>query len=246
MTTIRDVASKAEVSIATVSRVVNGNRPVHPDIRERVLKAIEELDYRPNYLARGLRQRNTSMIGLIIPDNSNPFYAELARAIEDAGFAAGYIVILCNSDLSEEKQQAYIDVLLSHKVDGMILVNIESPVPKALGRILAEHIPVVLTNIEGPASTRFLAGARMTDVICWVPQAGLIGVGLALISYASQVQLALFVDQAIVADPERLMALTRHAFDELEGDTEAWLNEHRRDRQRDHQDENPREQQRLA
>jgi len=96
MTTIRDVANKAEVSIATVSRVVNGNRPVHPDIRERVLKAIEELDYRPNYLARGLRQRNTSMIGLIIPDNSNPFYAELARAIEDAGFAAGYSVILCN------------------------------------------------------------------------------------------------------------------------------------------------------
>ena len=80
MTTIRDVASKAEVSIATVSRVVNGNRPVHSDIRERVLKAVQELDYRPNYLARGLRQSNTCMIGLIIPDNSNPFYAELARA----------------------------------------------------------------------------------------------------------------------------------------------------------------------
>src|SRR6266478_5695353 len=123
MTTIRDVASKAEVSIATVSRVVNGNRPVHPDIRDRVLKAIQELDYRPNYLARGLRQRNTCVIGLIIPDNSNPFYAELARAIEDAGFAAGYSVILCNSDLSEEKQQAYVDVLLSHKVDGVILVD---------------------------------------------------------------------------------------------------------------------------
>src|SRR5690242_17068818 len=153
MTTIRDVASKAEVSIATVSRVVNGNRPVHPDIRKRVLKAVEELSYRPNYLARGLRQRNTSMIGLIIPDNSNPFYAELARAIEDAGFAAGYSVILCNSDLSDEKQQAYVDVLLSHKVDGMILVNIESPVPKALGRILAEHIPVVLTNIEALVPT---------------------------------------------------------------------------------------------
>src|SRR5258707_15200136 len=101
MTTIRDVASKAEVSIATVSRVVNGNRPVLSDVRNRVLKAIQELDYRPNFLARGLRQHNTCMIGLIIPDNSNPFYAEVARAIEDAGFAAGYSVILCNSDLSE-------------------------------------------------------------------------------------------------------------------------------------------------
>ena len=153
MTTIRDVASTAEVSIATVSRVVNGNRPVHPDIRDRVLKAVEELDYRPNYLARGLRQRNTSMIGLIIPDNSNPFYAELARAIEDAGFAAGYSVILCNSDLSYEKQQAYVDVLLSHKVDGVILIDYQYEAPNALERILAEHIPAVLTNALGLVST---------------------------------------------------------------------------------------------
>jgi LacI family transcriptional regulator len=154
MVTIRDVASKAEVSIATVSRVVNGNRPVHPDIRERVLKAIEELDYRPNYLARGLRQRNTSMIGLIIPDNSNPFYAELARAIEDAGFAAGYSVILCNSDLSEEKQQAYVDVLLSHKVDGVILIHhmITTPL-KILERILAENVPAVLAISDIPLPT---------------------------------------------------------------------------------------------
>ncbi len=148
MTTIRDVASKAEVSIATVSRVVNSNRPVHPDIRDRVLKAIQELDYRPNYLARGLRQRNTCMIGLIIPDNSNPFYAELARAIEDAGFAAGYSVILCNSDLSEEKQQAYVDVLLSHQVDGVILINMLLPPLQSIERILAENIPIVLANID--------------------------------------------------------------------------------------------------
>jgi LacI family transcriptional regulator len=150
MVTIRDVASKAEVSIATVSRVVNGNRPVHPDIRDRVLKAIQELDYRPNYLARGLRQRNTCMIGLIIPDNSNPFYAEVARAIEDAGFAAGYSVILCNSDLSEEKQQAYVDVLLSYKVDGVILIDMKFAVPEPLERIMAENIPVVLANIGTP------------------------------------------------------------------------------------------------
>jgi len=148
ITTIRDVARKAEVSIATVSRVVNSNRPVHPDIRERVLKAVEELGYRPNFLARGLRQSNTCMIGLIIPDNSNPFYAEVARAIEDAGFAAGYSVILCNSDLSEEKQLAYIDVLLSHKVDGVILIDIDGVFPKALERILTENVPVVLTNTD--------------------------------------------------------------------------------------------------
>ncbi|MBA2679788.1 MAG: LacI family DNA-binding transcriptional regulator [Ktedonobacteraceae bacterium] len=148
MITIRDVASRAEVSIATVSRVVNGNRPVHPAIRERVLKAVEELNYRPNYLARGLRQRSTSMIGLITPDNSNPFYAEMARAVEDAGFAVGYSVILCNTDLSTEKQQAYLDVLLSHKVDGVILINIEDAVPQGTEHLLAEHIPIIYTNAD--------------------------------------------------------------------------------------------------
>jgi LacI family transcriptional regulator len=148
MTTIRDVASKAEVSIATVLRVVNGNRPVHAEIRERVLKAIEELDYRPNLLARGLRQHTTCMIGMIIPDNSNPFYVEVARAIEDAGFATGYSVILCNSDLSEEKQQAYLDVLISHKVDGVILIDIKNIIPKGLERIQAAHIPLIHLNTD--------------------------------------------------------------------------------------------------
>lgn len=75
---------------------------------------------------------------------------------------------------------------------------------------------VVLTNIEGPVSRRYLAGSRMTDLICWVPQAGKLGVGLAFISYAGQIQLALFVDTQQVPDPERLMDLTQDAFAELE------------------------------
>lgn len=147
MTTIHDVANKAGVSISTVSRVVNSNRPVRPDIRERVLQAIEELGYRPNYLARGLRRRNSSVIGLIIPDNSNPFYAEVARAIEDAGFAAGYSVILCNTDLSSEMQQAYIDVLLSHRVDGVILIDLQITPPATIEYLRAEKIPVILANV---------------------------------------------------------------------------------------------------
>jgi WS/DGAT/MGAT family acyltransferase len=82
---------------------------------------------------------------------------------------------------------------------------------------------VVLTNIEGPGSRRYLAGSRMTDLICWVPQAGRLGVGLAFISYAGQIQLALFVDKGLVPDPERLMALTYEAFAELELATRAAL-----------------------
>ena len=79
---------------------------------------------------------------------------------------------------------------------------------------------VVLTNIEGPSSRRYLAGSRLTDLICWVPQAGKLGVGLAFISYAGQIQLALFVDTDLVPDPDRLMQLTYTAFEELEQATQ--------------------------
>jgi hypothetical protein len=109
----------------------------------------------------------------------------------------------------------------------MAFLSSAGTLPRALQRfalnLFTSKGSVVLTNIEGPASTRFLAGARMTDVICWVPQAGMIGVGLALISYAGQMQLALFVDQAMVPDPERLMALTHDAFEELGRETGSGL-----------------------
>lgn len=147
MTTIHDVAAKAGVSIATVSRVINRTRFVDPEIEERVRVAIQDLDYRPNFVARGLRQRTTKMIGLLIPDNSNPFFAEVARAIEDAGYAESYSVILCNSDLSEEKQAAYIEGLLSRQVDGLILMSTPGS-SDAYSRVLAANVPVVIANNE--------------------------------------------------------------------------------------------------
>src|SRR3954468_10326977 len=120
MPTIRDVAAYARVSPSTVSHVLNGTRFVDPQTEVRVRTAIEALGYRPNSVARSLRRRTTSTIGLLVPDISNPFFAEIARAIEDAGFSAGYNVILCNSDGSETKEIAYVDVLLSKQVDGLI------------------------------------------------------------------------------------------------------------------------------
>ena len=123
MATIRDVATRAGVSISTVSRVVTGAVPVHPRTEERVREAIAALGYRPNLVARSLRRRATHTIGLVVPDIANPFFAEVARVIEDAGFAAGYSVVLCNSDLSEEKQATYVEALLAKRVDGLILVS---------------------------------------------------------------------------------------------------------------------------
>src|SRR5687767_14250288 len=98
MNTIKDIARRAGVSTATVSHVINETRFVSPELRERVLTAVAELDYRPNAVARGLRQKKTRTIGLVVPDNSNPFFAEVAKGVEDAGYEAGVSTILCNSD----------------------------------------------------------------------------------------------------------------------------------------------------
>ncbi len=148
--TIQDVAARSGVSISTVSRVVTGTVAVEPATAERVREAIADLGYRPNLLARSFRRRVTHTIGLLVPDNSNPFFAELARTIENAGFAEGYSVVLCNSDLSEVKQETYIDVLLANRVDGLILAS-SGLIPTvgshdAVGRILDAGAPCVVVD----------------------------------------------------------------------------------------------------
>ena len=148
--TIQDVATRSGVSISTVSRVVTGTVAVEPATAERVREAITALGYRPNLLARSFRRRVTQTIGLLVPDNSNPFFAEVARTIEDAGFAEGYSVVLCNSDLSAVKQETYIDVLLAKRVDGLILAS-TGLIPTvdrdaAVGRIVDAGVPCVVVD----------------------------------------------------------------------------------------------------
>ena len=106
---MRDVAERAGLSVTTVSHVINNSRTVSDASRQRVLQAMEELDYRPNALARSLRRQQTNTIGMIVPDSANPFFAEIARAIEDASFAQNYSVILCNSEGDLEKQPGVPD-----------------------------------------------------------------------------------------------------------------------------------------
>lgn len=150
MATIHDVAGEAGVSASTVSHVINRTRPVDPLTEARVRDAIARLGYRPNLLARSLRRRSTHTIGLLVPDNSNPFFADVARVIEDAGFDRGYSVILCNSDLSEEKQNTYLDVLLAKRVDGIILVSsglvTEDGGVALVDRIHADGVPCVVVD----------------------------------------------------------------------------------------------------
>lgn len=121
MPTIKDVARQVGVSTATVSHVINKTRFVSEELRQRVLGAIQELNYQPNAIARSLVKRKTHTIGIIITDILNPFYTAIVRAIEDVTYKSGYSVMLCNSDEDPEKEMLYIQILMEKRVDGLAI-----------------------------------------------------------------------------------------------------------------------------
>jgi len=123
MATIKDVAALAGISYTTVSHVVNNTRPVSQEVRLKVEAAIKSLDYVPSAVARSLKAKTTATIGLLVPNSLNPYFAELARGIEDYCERNGYCVILCNSDDNPEKQRSYLRVLLEKRIDGLIVAS---------------------------------------------------------------------------------------------------------------------------
>lgn len=143
MSTIKDVARLAGVSYTTVSHVLNQTRPVSDQARERVLHAVQELAYVPSALARSLKSKVTGSIGLIIPNNTNPYFSELARGIEDTCYEAGYSVILCNSDDDPDKQRDYLQVLLTKRCDGLIIATLNQADLQPMGQL---DIPTVLLD----------------------------------------------------------------------------------------------------
>ena len=129
--TIYDVAREANVSMATVSRVVNGNPNVKPTTRKKVMEVIDRLGYRPNAVARGLASKKTTTVGVIIPDISNLIFAELARGIEDIATMYNYNIILSNSDQNVDKELRLLNTMLGKQVDGLVFMS---------GNITEEHI----------------------------------------------------------------------------------------------------------
>ncbi|MDF2474377.1 MAG: transcriptional regulator, LacI family [Lachnospiraceae bacterium] len=119
--TIKDVAKEANVSIATVSRVLNKNYYVSPDLEKKVMDAIAKLNYFPNSVARSLKNEITHTIGLIVSDISNTFFTMLARSIEDIIKVHDYNLIVCSTDNQKDKEYSYLQLLLEKKVDGIIL-----------------------------------------------------------------------------------------------------------------------------
>ncbi len=146
---IKDVAEAAGVSVTTVSRVLSNNGPVRDSVRRRVLEVIEQLGYRPNAAARRLRSGDTATIGLIVSDVRNPFFTEVSRAVEDAAYAQGLRVILCNTDENPEKEAMYLHLMAGERVTGVIY----SPTHEAAQRFdaSAHAFPVVMIDRAAPA-----------------------------------------------------------------------------------------------
>ena len=146
MATIKDVAALAGISYTTVSHVVNKTRPVSEPVRVKVEAAIKQLDYVPSAVARSLKAKTTATIGLLVPNSLNPYFAELARGIEDYCERNGYCVILCNSDDNAEKQRSYLRVLLEKRVDGLIVTSVGGDDSGLAAGLSAVRTPMVIVD----------------------------------------------------------------------------------------------------
>lgn len=122
--TIKDIAKILNVSPATVSKALSDMDDISYETKIKVRNLAEELNYKPNYLARGLVKKESKTIGLIIPDITNPFYPEIARAIEETVNKEGFSVFLCNSNWDNKKELEYMSILISKRVDGVIIAPI--------------------------------------------------------------------------------------------------------------------------
>lgn len=123
MASIKDVALRAQVSITTVSHVINRTRFVSDKVRAEVETAVRELGYVPSAVARSLKSNTTRTIGMLIPNCTNPYFAEIVRSVEDHCFEAGYTLILCNTDDDPHRQGVYLQVLSEKRIDGMIIIS---------------------------------------------------------------------------------------------------------------------------
>jgi LacI family transcriptional regulator len=156
MATIYEVASRAKVSPATVSRVFNGH-PVSTERTRRVRKAARELGFVPNRTARRLRRQTSELIALLIPDIENPFFTSLARGVEDRAQQAGYSVVLCNTDEDPAKETHYLDIAASENMAGVILA------PAAVGGDISHAIDRGRPVVAVDRRTGFDIDAVMVD-----------------------------------------------------------------------------------
>jgi len=147
MATMRDVAKRAGVSVATVSGVLNGSRYVSPEVTERVRRAVDELDYTINVVARNLHARATQTVGMFVPDISDPFHAGTVRVVEDGLKTGGYSLMLGNLRDRPEEQSRYLQMLRTNQVDGVLLYMVPG-CEEEVKKLVQSRRPVVLMGRE--------------------------------------------------------------------------------------------------
>lgn len=159
MATLKDVAREADVSVSTVSRALNNPDMVHPETRTDVREAAEALGYQPSRVARRLRLKDgeANLIGLVIPDIQNPFFADITRGVEDVARDNDYALILSNSDEALDQQRLALDTLKTESVDGVIVPPVSTEDPE-VQRLLQDDIAVVCVD-------RRLASARVDTIV---------------------------------------------------------------------------------
>jgi LacI family transcriptional regulator len=180
---IYDVARESGVSAFTVSAVINNKTHVSKKLRERVEAAIQKLNYRPNLLARSLAKRKTHTIGMIVPDIVNPFFPMVVRGAEDAAQKNGYNLLLCNSDDNLEKEESALELLLSKRVDGILLTKAVKDFRPSLQQMIKEvNVPIVLVMRTSPKVSQ---DAVITDdyrgayeAVCHLARSGRRRIGL--------------------------------------------------------------------
>lgn len=143
--TMKDIAKVTGVSTATVSRVLNGNYPVNVDTKKKILKAMEELSYEPNLVAKNLRSKKSNLVAIIVADIKNPYYVSIAKEIDDYLFKKGYNLITCSTDESIEKEAQIIRLLLSKQIDAVAVSPSDSEHSKLTG-LIEQNVPIVLVD----------------------------------------------------------------------------------------------------
>ncbi len=221
MAGIRDVAALANVSPATVSRVLNKSGYVKKETCQRVLEAIRELNYVPSGVARSMVSGTTRTIGLVLPDITNPYFPALARGVEDAASAQGYLITLCNTDNNPETEAMYLDMLREKCVDGLVYVSTSSRVDHV--QKLAQTMPIVWVDrppvgVEGDvvAGDDFLGGYLATRHLVSVghKNVGFISGPPELITSMERKRgFSLALKEAGIVPDERLIAVGNFTFE---------------------------------
>jgi LacI family transcriptional regulator len=161
--TIVDIARKLAVSAMTVSRALNGSPEVSSETRRRVTRCAEELGYRPNRWARSLVTRKSLIVGIVVPDISHSYFAEVTRGVQEVVEKAGFDLLLCHSNLNPRHEAAEIDMLVGSRIEGLVIAS-EQPetAPQRLLRLRDQRIPFVLVDRFFPRHR--LPAVRVDDI----------------------------------------------------------------------------------